>query len=258
MEERWESMPEIAGGMHPVEKQRWHGNNFSVGEQPVHHCLQKRLPAANRSQGQQTMLKQRIRMRQQCCPYFPGREGTNPGTWFCTLKRSFLVIFSIFSIFYKLQHIQHIFHIVHILHPHILHILQGFITSQWWMDGRSTCLVRRAPMLALPQCLPVQLDQHRLTVTLDRAAAALMLLLPACCGISVDGKNTLKLLLTTLSSLSLALHCRLGNWPLGWPICFNMQNMQENMQENMLNMTQYAEYDKKDAEQYAKYDKKYV
>ncbi len=51
------------------------------------------------------------------------------------------------------------------------------------MDGRRTCLVRRAPMLALQQCLPVQLDQHRLKVTLDRAAAALMLLLPACCGL---------------------------------------------------------------------------
>ncbi len=38
-------------------------------------------------------------------------------------------------------------------------------------------------MLALQQCLPVQLDQHRLPVTLDRTAAARMLPLPAACGL---------------------------------------------------------------------------
>ncbi len=53
------------------------------------------------------------------------------------------------------------------------------------MDGKITCLpvVRRALMLALQQCLPVQLEQHRLPVTLDRAAAARMLQLPASCGL---------------------------------------------------------------------------
>jgi hypothetical protein len=40
-------------------------------------------------------------------------------------------------------------------------------------------------MLALQQCLPVPLDQHRLPVTLSsyRAAAARMLPLPASCGL---------------------------------------------------------------------------
>ena len=62
-------------------------------------------------------------------------------------------------------------------------------------------------MLALQQCLPVPLDQHRLPVTLDRAAAARML--PLLASYTVDCKIKLKGLLTTLSSL--ALHCR--NWP---------------------------------------------
>jgi hypothetical protein len=82
---------------------------------------------------------------------------------------SFLVIFSIICIFYKFQHIQHIFHILHIMHPHILLILQELQKmfkdlSDGWIFRR-TCLVRRAQMMALQQCLPVPLDQHRLPVT---------------------------------------------------------------------------------------------
>ncbi len=79
----------------------------------------------------------------------------------------------------KLQHIQHILCIFCILTFCIF--CKSFISSQWWMDGRRTCLVSRAPMLALQQCLPVQLDQRWLPVTLP------------------------------------------------WPICFNMKNIQENM-----------------------------
>ncbi len=52
----------------------------SVGELPVQHRLQKRCPAANRSQEQLTILKRRIRMTQLCCLYFPAREEAFPGT----------------------------------------------------------------------------------------------------------------------------------------------------------------------------------
>jgi hypothetical protein len=55
-------------------------------------------------------------------------------------------------------------------------------------------------MLALQQCLPVPLDQHGLQVTLDHAAAAQMLPLPASCGlqkrIQASAYNAFKLCMT--------------------------------------------------------------
>jgi hypothetical protein len=98
-------------------------------------------------------------------------------------------------------------------------------------------------MKALQQCLPVQLDQHRLPVTLDRAAAAQMLPLPASCGLRI----TLKLYPQCFQ----VWHCTAVTGPdLFASICRicqkicknNMQNMNkimQNMTKNMqnLNMT---------------------
>ncbi len=101
------------------------------------------------------------------------------------------------------------------------------------MHGRITCLpvVRRATMLALQQCLPVPQDQHRLPVTLDRAAAARMLPLPASCGlqnhIKASTHNDFKFG-TALQKLALTY------------------------------LLQYAEYDRKYARKYAEYARKYA
>ena len=83
-------------------------------------------------------------------------------------------------------------------------------------------------MLALQQCLPVPLDQHRLPVTLDRAAAAPMLPLHASCGlqdqIKASTHNAFKFG-TALQKLALTY------------------------------LLQYAEYARKYARKYAEYDK---
>ncbi len=137
------------------------------------------------------------------------------------------------------------------------------------MDGRITCLpvVRRVPGAnADPAAVPaaVPLDQHQLPVTLDRAAAARMLPLPASCGL--QNLNHIKASESTHNAFKFG--TALQKPALTY--CLNMQNMPENMQEstqdsemtkNMQNIIKkYAEYDKKleYAEQYAKYDKKYV
>jgi hypothetical protein len=85
-------------------------------------------------------------------------------------------------------------------------------------------------MLALQQCLPVQLDQHRLPVTVD---------LHECCHClpPVDCKITLKPLLTTLSGKSFG--TALQTLALTY-------------------LLQYAEYANKYARKYAEYDKKHA
>ncbi len=73
----------------------------------------------------------------------------------------------------------------HILHPHILHILQELHKISL-MDGWQNNMLandQEGPS-AGPAAVPAnQLDQHRLPVTLDSAAAARMLPLPASCGL---------------------------------------------------------------------------
>jgi hypothetical protein len=78
------------------------------------------------------------------------------------------------------------------------------------------------------QCLPVPLDQHQLPVTLDRAAAARTLPLPASCGlqkhhIKASSHNAFKFG-TALQKLALTY------------------------------LLQYAEYARKYAKKYAEYD----
>ncbi len=140
--------------------------------------------------------------------------------------RRFLFIFCIFCIFYNFEHIQHILHTLqclHILHLHILHILQelhNISLMYGWQDN----------MLASgkegtnegPAAVPASAAGPA-SITSDawprcsctNAATACLLWIA----------NHIKALPTMLSSL--ALHC--SNWP--WPICFNMQNMPENMQK---------------------------
>ena len=195
--------------------------------------LQKCSPAANRSQGQWTMLKTDD-WDEAVVLSILSRKWRRSSRYLILYTGLFDLYsaYSAYSAYFTIYNIFSIFFILCTFCTFTFCIFcKSFIRSHRWMDGRTTCLpvIRRAPMLALQQCLPVPLDQHRLPVTLDRAAAARMLPLPA--SYTVDCKIKLKSLLTTLSSL--ALHCR--NWP--WPICFNMQNMPENMQENMQNMT---------------------
>ncbi len=97
-------------------------------------------------------------------------------------------------------------------------------------------------MLALQQCLPVQLDQHQLPVTLDRATAARMLPLPASCGlqnhIKASTHNAFKFG-TALQKLALTYLLQHAEYARKYA-------------------RKYAEHDQKYAEQYANYDKKYV
>ena len=100
-------------------------------------------------------------------------------------------------------------------------------------------------MLALQQCLPVPLDQHRLPVTPDRAAVARMLPLPASCGlqnhIKASTHNAFKFG-TALQKLALTYLLEYAEYAKKYAE-YNKKN---------------AEYDKKYAEQYEKNDKKYV
>ncbi len=85
----------------------------------------------------------RIKTRQLCCLYFPWREDANPGTWFCTLKRSFPVIFSIFCVFYNfLTYSAYILYSAHFCILTFCIFCKSFIRSQWWMDGRRICFIR--------------------------------------------------------------------------------------------------------------------
>ena len=86
-------------------------------------------------------------------------------------------------------------------------------------------------MLALQQCLPLPLDQHRLPVTLDRAAAARMLPLPASCGL----QDQIKASIHNASKFGTALQ-KLA----------------------LIYLLQYAEYARKYARKYAECDKKYA
>ncbi len=95
-------------------------------------------------------------------------------------------------------------------------------------------------MLALQQCLPVPLDQHRLPLTLDRAAAARMLPLTVSRGL----QNHIKASTYNAFKFHYAEHAR----KYARKYADSLQNMTKYMQ----NMT------KKYAKQYAKYDKKYV
>ena len=92
-------------------------------------------------------------------------------------------------------------------------------------------------MLALQQCLPVPLDQHRLPMTLDRAAAARMLPLPA--------------------SESSGCQCRLQDQIKA--STHNAFKFSTALQKLALTyLLQYAEYARKYARIYAEYDKKYA
>ncbi len=98
-------------------------------------------------------------------------------------------------------------------------------------------------MLALHQCLPVQLDQHRLPVTPDRAAAARMLPLPASCGlkshIKASAHNAFKFG-TALQKLALTYLLQYAEYARKYARKYAPYEKQ------------YAKYDKKYAEQYAK------
>ncbi len=150
-------------------------------------------------------------------------------------------------------------------HPPILHILQErhkiSLMIDWLpvMAGKHACQWSGGrqcwPCSSACQCSWTSIDyQWRLTA----------LHLYECCHClpPVDCKTTLKLLLTTLSSL--ALHCR--NW--SWPIHDLLQYAEyarkyarkygEYDEKYGEYDEKYGEYDRKYAEQYAKYDKKYV
>jgi hypothetical protein len=86
-------------------------------------------------------------------------------------------------------------------------------------------------MLALQQSLPVQLDQpHRLPVTLDHAAAARMLPLPASCGLQSHIKAS-----TTHNAFKFGTGTRAA---LQKRALTYLLQYTENIQEIMQNMTQ--------------------
>ncbi len=110
-------------------------------------------------------------------------------------------------------------------------------------------------MLALQQCLPVPQDQHRLPVTLDRAAAALMLPLPASCGLqnhinaSTYSQRFPVWPCTAEPGFDLfASICRICRkifrkiCRIWQKICSMTKNMQKNMQNMTKNMFKYDKY----------------
>jgi len=111
-------------------------------------------------------------------------------------------------------------------------------------------------MLALQQCLPVPLDQHRLPVTLHRAAAARMLPLPASCGsqnhIKASTHNAFKSG-TALQKLALTYLLQYAEYARKYARKYAEYDKKYAEYDK-----KYAGYDKKYAEQYAKYGQKYV